>query len=193
MKHQNYIDIINKMLKVDRFNHSLCVAERAVALAEKYGADKEKAYIAGLLHDITKNKSREEHLKILSEFDIILTDADKSENLLHAISGAVYVKNVLNIEDADTINAIRFHTTARANMSLLEKIIYLADFTSADRKYSDIDTMRRLADTDVDSAMMYSLSYTIKKLLSLSMPIHPDSVSAYNEIAFKQKTGEKLF
>ena len=78
-------------------------------------------------------------------------------------------------------------------MSLFEKIIYLADFTSEDRNYKDIDIMRKLADTDIDKAMLYSLTYTINKLTSLKTSIHPDTVDAYNEIVIKHKQESNWF
>lgn len=193
MKYSNYVELLKEFLNEDRFNHSLCVARQAENLANKYGADANKAYLAGLLHDITKNKSTNEHLRILNEFGIILTDADKSPNLLHAISGSAYLKFTLKISDNDIINAVRYHTTGRANMSLFEKIIYLADFTSEDRNYKDIDIMRKLADTDIDKAMLYSLTYTINKLTSLKTSIHPDTVDAYNEIVIKHKQESNWF
>lgn len=185
MDYSNYKNLLKEFLTTDRYNHSLCVAEQAVFLAQKYGADADKAYLAGLLHDITKNYSEEEHLKIFNEFDIILSEIDKQKNLLHANSGSVYVKYVLMIDDEDIINAIRYHTTARANMSLLEKIIYLADFTSSDRNYKDVDVMRKLAESDIDKAMLYSLTYTINKLTGLSCAIHTDTIDAYNEMTLK--------
>ncbi len=187
---ENYKRLLREKLDDYRYNHSLAVAERAAHLAKKYGADRDKAFLAGLLHDITKNYSREEHLKILSEFDIILSDVDLTDNLLHAVTGSVYVENILKIEDYDVINSIRYHTTARAGMSLLEKVIYLADYTSSDRKYPDVDVMRRLSDENIDEAMVYSLSYTFKKLIGLAVAIHPDSVAAYNEIVLYKNIGE---
>ena len=193
MKYSNYVELLKEFLNEDRFNHSLCVARQAEYLANKYGADKNKAYLAGLLHDITKNKSLNQHLKILDEFGIILTDADKNPNLLHAISGSAYLKFILKIDDNDILNSVRYHTTGRANMSLLEKVVYLADFTSEDRNYKDIDIMRGLADTDIDKAIFYSLTYTINKLVSLKTSIHPDTVDAYNEIVIKHKQESNWF
>lgn len=175
--------ILRDKLDDYRYNHSLCVAEEAKRLALRYNEDSCKVYIAGLLHDITKNDSESEHLRNFERFGIILSDIEKgSQKLWHAISGAAYVNKVLNVSDADIVTAIRYHTTARANMSLMEKIIYLADFTSADRNYSDVDVMRKLVDISFDKAMIYSLSYTIKNLVSKGCPIHPDTLSAYNEL-----------
>ena len=184
MKYEQYLAIIREKLDDFRYNHSICVAKEAQRLAEKYGVDSKKAYLAGLLHDITKNSSENEHLNLFSRFDIILSDIEKkSPKLWHAISGATYCEKELGITDMDIISAIRYHTTARKEMSLLEKVIYLADFTSADRDYSDVDVMRKLVDEDISKAMIYSLTYTINDLTSRGLCVHPDTMEAYNEIA----------
>ena len=184
MKYEQYLGIIREKLDDFRYNHSICVAKEAQRLAEKNGVDSKKAYLAGLLHDITKNSSENEHLNLFSRFDIILSDIEKkSPKLWHAISGATYCEKELGITDMDIISAIRYHTTARKEMSLLEKVIYLADFTSADRDYSDVDVMRKLVDEDISKAMIYSLTYTINDLTSRGLCVHPDTMEAYNEIA----------
>lgn len=186
---ENYIeykDILQKRLTPKRYNHSLCVADEAVRLAKKYGGDTDKAYLAGLLHDITKNASREEHLHIFEQFGIMLNDVEKNaEKLWHAMSGAAYVKYVLGIDDDELITAIRYHTTAREGMTQLEKLLYLADFTSADRDYDDIDIMRQKVEISMEAALDYALSYTINDLVSRNKPLHIDTVKAYNENALK--------
>ena len=106
------------MLTQKRFEHSLNVSEEAVKLAKKYGADTEKAELAGLLHDILKDTPPEKQLKILADFGIIMSDVELSaKKFWHAISGAVYIKHVLHIEDEDVYNAVRYHTTGRKNMT----------------------------------------------------------------------------
>ncbi len=178
-----YKQLLKNRLTPKRYKHSLCVADEALRLAKKYGADTQKCYLAGLLHDITKNTSVEEHLKLFSCFGIILSSVESSaQKLWHAMSGALYVKHILNIDDDEIITAIRYHTTARAGMTLTDKILYLADFTSADRDYEDVDVMRRLVDEDLGEALKYALSYSIVDLINNGKAIHPDTVSAYNEI-----------
>lgn len=185
-KYTEYKELLEKRLTPKRYNHSLCVANEAVRLAEKYGCDTEKAYLAGLLHDVTKNASPNEHLHIFDEFGIILSDVEKNaEKLWHAISGAAFVEHKLNICDSEIITAIRYHTTARKNMTLLEKVLYLADFTSADRDYDDVDIMRQKVDISMPVALEYALSYTINDLVSQKRPLHLDTVEAYNEITLK--------
>lgn len=182
-----YIDILKQRLDEYRLNHSICVADEARRLAEKYDADTEKAYLAGLLHDITKNDSRDFHLNYFKEFDIILTDVEKeSERLWHAMTAALFVEKELGITDSEIISAIRYHTTAKSDMTKLEKIIFVADFTSADRNYKDVSVMRKLADKSLEEAMIYALSYTINKLIENKQLIHPDALSAYNYLLNKR-------
>lgn len=174
--------ILKNRLNEKRYYHSLCVADEAKRLAVKYGADTEKAYLAGLLHDITKNAPDEEHLKIFEDFGIILSDVEKNaKKLWHAMSGAAYVEHILGINDPEIIDAIRYHTTAKADMSLLAKILYLADFTSADRDYEDVDVIREYVDISLEKAFIYALQYSIKDLVDLQKAVHTDTVAAYNQ------------
>lgn len=185
-KYLEYKEILKNRLTEKRYNHSLCVADEAVRLAQKYGGDCEKAYLAGLLHDITKNASQEEHLHIFSEFDIMLNDVEKpAEKLWHAISGAAYIEHILKLDDKEIITAVRYHTTARENMTHLEKLLYLADFTSQDRDYEDVDIMRQKVEISMEAALSYALSYTINDLVSRGKPLHMDTVKAYNQIALE--------
>ena len=188
-KYLEFIEILQNRLTPKRFNHSLCVADEAVRLAKKYGGDCDKAYLAGLLHDITKNATKEEHLHIFNEFGIMLNDIEKSsEKLWHAISGSAYIEHILRITDKDIIDSVRYHTTAREDMTHFEKIIYLADFTSSDRDYDDIDIMRKKVDISIEEALDYALSYTINDLVSRKKQLHLDTIKAYNQYVLK---GEK--
>lgn len=184
------LEILRGRLKNKRFLHSLAVAEEAARLAAKYGADPAKAKTAGLLHDIMKNTDPAEQLQILEKYGILLTPVERSaEKLYHAMSGAVFIEKVLGIADRDILDAVRYHTTGRAGMSLFEKVLYLADFTSADRDYDDVAVMRRLVEKSMDEAMAYALAYTIRELTEKQAPVHPDTVAAYNEIMLQRAKG----
>ena len=181
LDYEKYKSILKARLNEKRYHHSLCVADEAKRLAEKYGGDVEKCYLAGLLHDITKNTPEEEHLKIFETFGIMLSDIEKNaKKLWHAISGEAFVRYILNIDDKEILDAIRYHTTAKADMSLTAKILYIADFTSADRDYMDVDVIRGLADKSLDEALIYALQYSIIDLVDNCRAVHPDTVLAYN-------------
>jgi nicotinate-nucleotide adenylyltransferase len=178
---EEYIKLIKETLSSYRFHHSMCVAEKAKELARKYGIDEEKAFVAGILHDITKEMPNDEQIKLIEENGCKLSDFEKSNHrIFHQMSGAAYVKNVLGIEDEDIISGIRYHTTGRANMTLFEMLIYLADFTSADRSYPDVDIMRQKTDESLLEGMLYSLKYTICDVVSHERTLHPDTLDCYN-------------
>lgn len=178
-----YKGIIRQMMGERRYNHCINVADEAARLAEKYGADIEKARVAGILHDITKEVDFEKQLQIIKSGDIILTDVEKRTNKLwHAISGSVYIQKELNIDDDDIINAIRYHTTGRAGMSLLEKVIFLADFTSCERDYPDVDVIREKAEISLEEGMLYGIQFTLTRLVLNGGYISENAIDAYNEI-----------
>lgn len=181
---KDYDKIISKRLKSSRYKHSKNVAKEAVRLAKKYGGDTEKAEIAGILHDITKEADEEEHMELIQRAGIELTDMERSSpKLWHAISGSAYIRVELGIMDEDIINAVRYHTTGRAGMSLLEKIIFLADFISADRDYEGVDKMRKFADKGLDIGVLEGMAFTVSDLASRKITIAPDSFAGYNELA----------
>lgn len=190
---EKIITLIRSKLNADRFNHSLNVADSAKELALIYGADADKAYTAGLLHDVMKNASPEEQLGVLSEAGIELMPVEReNKKLWHAIAGAAYVKFVMGIDDRDIIRAVRYHTTGRAGMSLVERIVYLADYISADRNYNGVEDMRRLCRSDSDEAILYALTFGIPDLVSKGRVIHPDSIDLYNEVIIKKQGGNGI-
>ena len=184
MNVNDYYELAKNTLGEKRFTHSKNVATAAVRLAEKYGEDTTKAEIAGILHDITKELNVENQLQIVESGGIILDDVcKKSPQLLHAVTGMVYCRDILEITDKDILNAIRYHTTARANMSLLEKIIFIADFISDERDYPDVDIMRAECEKSLEDGMIYGLGFVIPDLVAKKRAVHPDAIAAYNELA----------
>ena len=170
-----------------RYIHSSGVADSARYLAKIYGADEEKAYLAGLLHDIAKNMPKDEQLRLIEKGGITLTDAEKNNPALwHAIAGECYIRCEMGIADPEILGSVRYHTTGKADMSLMEKIIYIADYISAERNYPDVDVMRDLSlNHSLEKASLYSLIYTFNKQTKLQGIIHPDSVEYYNELLTK--------
>lgn len=189
---KQYAEEIKKHLSAPRFYHSLNVADEAKKLALKYGADPDKAFTAGILHDIMKDTDKKTQLEIFSRYGVCLTDTEKSSpKTWHAMSAALYIENELGVTDREIITAVRYHTTARAGMSLLEKVLYIADYISADRNYEDVDVMRIKAYKSLEEAMLYGLQFTINENVQKGYPIHPDSIYAYNEVAVLQQGKEK--
>lgn len=185
---QEYIKLIRSRLSDYRFYHSMCVAESAKELARRYGADEEKAEVAGILHDVMKEASCEEQLEVIEKAGMTITELEKAEKkFYHQISGAVYVKSVLGIDDEEVINSIRYHTTGRENMSLMEQIIYLADFISADRNYDDVEIMREKTRISKEDGMIYAMGYTIVSNIKKGNVLHPETVNAYNWVIKEMK------
>ena len=179
--HKEYLKVLRGRLDDYRYCHCLAVAEQSVHLAEKYGANKENAYIAGLLHDITKNENYDWQLNFAMDCGIILDSVlINSPKLLHAVTGALFLEHELGIKNCEILNAVRYHTTGKANMTLLEKIVYIADFTSSDRTYPDVDIVRGLVEKSLEEAILYALSYTIKNLVDKQTTVHNDTLDAYN-------------
>lgn len=182
-REEQYVDIIRGRLTPRRFEHSLAVARQAEHLAEKYGADPEKARVAGLLHDILKDTDGDSQLQIFKEFGILLDAVEeKAPKLWHAHAGALFLEHILGITDSEILSAVRYHTTGRAGMTLLDTVLYLADFTSDDRDYPDVDVMRELTERDLNEAMRYAVAYTIEDLKAQGRPVHPDTLACYREI-----------
>lgn len=189
MKEALIEDIHRKLREVmheKRYEHTLGVVEAAVYLAGKYGANAEDARIAALLHDYAKDFSEEElknyirHHKL--EADNILMDAYQ---LLHGKVAAAIAEKDFKIESKDILNAIENHTTGREHMSLLEKIIYLADFIEVGRNYPGADDLRLRAEEDLDKAMLFAFNNTIKYVLEIGKLLHPNTVLARNEVLSK--------
>jgi nicotinate-nucleotide adenylyltransferase len=176
------VDIIRGRLTPRRFEHSLAVARQAEYLAKKYGCDPDKARVAGLLHDILKDTDGDSQLQIFKDFAILLDAVEQqAPKLWHARAGAAFLEHILGITDREILDAVRYHTTGRAGMTLLDIVLYLADFTSADRDYPDVDVMRRLTEDDMNEAMRYALAYTIDDLKAQGRPVHPDTLACYRE------------
>ncbi len=174
--------ILKGKLSEKRFIHSLNVAKAAVKLAEIYGGDKENAYTAGLIHDCCKDTPAGEQLSYMLGNGMELTECEISTaKLYHAMCGSVYIKNEFGVENQDIINAVRYHTTGREGMSLLEKIVFIADFIGEERDYNGVEIMREKAVKSLDEAIIEGLSFTIKDLIDRGALVHPDTIHAYND------------
>lgn len=188
-RNAEFLEEIKKHLQPERLYHSINVAEEAKKLALHYGADPEKAYTAGLLHDILKNTSDEVLLNFFRENGIILTQTEQvSRKTWHAIAGEAYCRLKLSVTDSEILSAIRWHTTARAGMTLLDKVIFIADFISADRAYDGVERMREKAYVSLESAMLEGLQFTLTELIENGWAVHEDSLAAYNELAVTAAT-----
>lgn len=192
-RNEEFLEEIKKRLSEYRFYHSLNVADEAKRLAKKYGADEEKAFTAGLIHDIMKDTDYSVQKEIIEKYSGKMTAVELANpKIWHAVSGEAFLRHKLNVTDEEILTAVRYHTTGRAGMSLLEKVVYIADYTSAERDYPDVDVIRQKAENSLEEAMLYGLQFTINENVSAARVIHPDSIDAYNEVAVLQSEKEKV-
>lgn len=169
-------------LHARRVRHVLGVEEEAVRLAERYGADVDKARVAALLHDCTKRLELSDQLELCSRFGIKLDSLERAEvKLLHAKTGAAVAREVFGEEDS-ICDAIRWHTTGRANMTLLEKVLYLADYIEPSRHFEGVDTLRQAVYRDLDEGLRLGLQMSIEELEARGGPVHPNTLEAYHSL-----------
>ena len=176
---------IKKLLDNERYQHTLGVAYTAASLAMRYREDPEKLFTAGLLHDLAKNIPNDEKYALCKKYKIALNDVEKkAPYLLHAKLGAYMAEHDFGIKDKDIINAIRYHTTGRAGMSLTEKIIFTADYIELNRNEApNLTDIRELAFTDIDMAVKKILIDTLDYLSKGSRPVDPATKETYDYYA----------
>ena len=165
-------------LKYNRSPHVLGTEQEAIRLAERYGADVEKARVAALLHDCTKKLDMEEQLALCRRYGIQLDELEqKALKLLHAKTGAAIARDVFGVDD-EIYRAIWWHTTGHAHMTLLEKIIYLADYIEPSRDFPGVDKLRSVCYKDLDEGLLLGLEMTIEEMTSMGNPVHHATIEA---------------
>lgn len=182
---------MEKALEKKRFSHTLSVAATASCMAMRFDTDPYRAYVAGLLHDNAKCLTGEKKLSICKKYDLPVNEAEKNNpDLLHAKVGSVLAREKYGIEDEEMISSIRWHTTGKPEMTTLEKIIYIADYIEPLRKkQSNMEQVRALAFSDLDSCMLTILSGTIQYLTQKNATIDQITMETYQY--FKQICEER--
>lgn len=166
------------LVKAKRLAHIRGVEEEAVRLARRWGADEEQMRRAAILHDCTKYFTKQEHLDICARYGVALDEMEHgAEKLLHAKSGAALAKYVFGQSDA-VFRAILFHTTGRGDMTLEEKVLYLADYMEPTRDFPEVGQMRRLAYEDLDRAVLLGVELSIREMLERNRLVHPNTLAA---------------
>lgn len=168
-------------LKPKRMPHVLGTEEEAAKLARMFGADETEARIAGLLHDCTKKLDMPEQLALCEQYGIELDELEqKALKLLHAPTGAAIARHVFGVSD-EVYDAIRWHTTGRAGMSLLEKILYLADYIEPSREFAlepDVVRLRQTVYEDLDKGLLMGLEMTVQEMEDMGNPVHHHTLDA---------------
>ena len=172
--------VVVSLLKPNRVAHVLGCRDTAVALAKHWGADEVDAARAGLLHDITKALDGPRQLTLAGEYGIMLSAfQQKNPKTLHALTGSLVAERLFGENEA-VVAAIKHHTTGKADMNLLEKIIYIADYMEPNRDFPGVEKLRELAFTDLDAAMKLGLTMTLELLNQQGSEVSPESREALN-------------
>lgn len=185
MKKTDYTEIedwLRTNLTNERFEHSFGTAECAAELAEKYGLDKERAYFAGLIHDCAKCLSESEMKNILNKVN--LTDGEiNNPKTYHAPAGAYLARELFHVEDEEILSAVRWHTLGKIDMTLFEKIIFLADkLESRTRPASYTKPISKELEKSLDRAIFVCYRNTIKSLADRNLSICSATIDIYNKL-----------
>jgi len=177
---------LKQTLSRGRFRHSEEVMNEAVRLAEFYGVDIEKAQVAGLLHDCAKGAGKDEMQKVLEKNNVVPDDVEKkTPALLHSILGPFYAREYYGVEDKEILDAIRWHTTGRAGMTMLEKIIFVADYIESGRNFEGVAEARKQAYKDMDRCIVICCDSTIRYILQKGTLLHPSIIETRNEAVMR--------
>lgn len=171
-----------------RYMHTLGVADIAKRLAKLNGVSEKKAEIAGLAHDVAKNLSIDKMREMMKENNVIISEIEeKNMNLWHSIVAPIEAKDKLGIDDDEILDAIRWHTTGKEDMSTLTKIIYIADMIEPGRNFDGVDDIRRATFENLDKGVYFGLTSSIKILLARNLLIDENTIKARNYFLFNPK------
>lgn len=166
------------MIRAKRIPHIQGTEEEAVHLARRWGANEEHARRAAILHDCTKYLELDEHLAICAQYGVELDELERvASKLLHSKSGAALARHIFG-EPEEVCQAIFWHTTGKADMTLLEKVLYIADYMEPTRDFDGVEELRRLAYADLDAAVILGAEMSIEDMLQRGNPIHPNTRAA---------------
>ena len=175
---------VRGMMGEKRWTHTKNVKKMAVKLAKRWGADPEKAAMAAILHDAAKELPREEQLQIFRENAIIAENAPaRPAPVWHGVAAAILAETKWGVTDPEILSAIRCHTTGKQGMSLLDKILYMADMTSAERDFPGVEELREMELRDLDQALYLALRRTVTVVNEKGGALDPMTVAACDELA----------
>lgn len=186
MRQDEALKIVKAQLTDHRYQHTIGVMETAVVLAERFGADVEKARLAAIFHDYAKFRPKEEMKSLILEQNLGEDLLHYGSELWHAPVGAYLVKKEVGIDDEEILEAIRTHTSGRIDMSLLEKVIFLADYIEPGRHFPGVEEVRETAEKDLDEAVKQAIMNTITFLMRRNQLVYPDTLHTYNDIVSQQ-------
>jgi len=182
MERERALKLVKEQLTEHRYIHTVGVMETAIKLAQRFGGNEKKAELAAIFHDYAKFRPKEEMKEIILTQGFPENLIGFNAELWHAPAGAYLAKNEAGIDDPEVLDAIRFHTSGRAGMSLLEKIIYLADYIEPGRHFPGVEEVREMAERDLDEALLQAVQNTILFLMKKKQPVYPETFNTYNDL-----------
>lgn len=185
MEREAALELVKKQLTDHRYRHTLGVMETAIVLAKQYGGDEQKAEIAAIFHDYAKFRPKEEMKEIIASQGFPEDLLQFNSELWHAPAGTYLVEKEAGITDPEVLDAVRYHTSGRPGMTLLEKIIYLADYIEPGRHFPGVDEVREMAKENLDKALIMAIKNTISFLLKKNQTVYPDTFYTYNDLIAK--------
>lgn len=178
----NLRELVKSQLSVDRYNHTLRVTDTAIELAKRFGGDVDAVTVAAMLHDYAKDQEEHRLRELIGSFKLPKELLEYDAELWHGPVAAKIIEDKLHIKEVDIINAIYYHTTGRAGMSLVELIVFVADYIEPARHFPGVDAVRKDAEHNIIIAARSALKNTIIFLLNKNVTIHPDTFLAYNDL-----------
>lgn len=185
MEREKALELVKTQLTEHRYRHTLGVMETAIALASQYGADEKKAEVAAIFHDYAKFRPKDEMREIIVAQGFPEDLLSYNSELWHAPVGAYLVEKEAGITDREVLDAIRYHTSGRPGMVLLEKVIYLADYIEPGRHFPGVDEVREMAKVSLDQALIKAVQNTILFLMKKNQTVYPETFYTYNYLVTK--------
>lgn len=188
MNYSDYLDVsredllrnIAEQMSEKRFRHVLGVEEAALELAHRYGCDPIKASLAALLHDYAKEQPDQVFLDLIDRYQLDPALKTWDNNIWHGLVGHYLIAERVGVTDEEILTAIARHTVGAADMTLLDKVLYVADYIEAGRDFPGVETARLLAQQDLDKAVAYETASTLAFLAKKGLPIYPQTLDTYN-------------
>jgi predicted HD superfamily hydrolase involved in NAD metabolism len=180
MDRKEALEIVKTALTEHRYQHTLGVMETAVTLAITFGADAKKAELAAIFHDYAKFRPKDEMKLIITQQHMDPLLLEHESELWHAPVGAYLVEMEVGIKDTEILQAIKSHTSGRVGMTLLEKIIFLADYIEPGRNFPGVEEVREIAKKDLNQAVIQTLVNTMQFLMKRKFKVFPETLHTYN-------------
>ncbi|HFI0239425.1 TPA: bis(5'-nucleosyl)-tetraphosphatase (symmetrical) YqeK [Streptococcus suis] len=177
---QALLEKIRVAMNPARFQHVLGVEQAALALADRYGCDPKKASLAALLHDYAKEVEDQVFLDLIAKYDLDKDLLNWDNNIWHGVVGSYKIVEDFGLEDEEIFQAIQRHTIGAGQMTLLDKVLYVADYIEPNRDFPGVDEARRIAKESLDKAVAYETAQTISYLAKKGIPIYPQTLETYN-------------